>query len=95
MLLSELYIDHRNFLDKLESTHFHNVDIFVSGDFNIDLPKPSRRRSDFFKLMKQFNMDPKIKEPTRILGDSATCIANIFSSCSVSTCQFSIVGLKK
>ena len=65
-------------------SHFSRLkeDIFLAGDYNIDLLKinshvPTRT---FFNLLTSNRLLPTILRPTRITKDTATLIDNIFTN---------------
>ena len=59
-----------------------NKDIYVCGDFNTDLLKIeiSNNYKKFYDLMFSYGLLPNILLPTRVQGDSATIIDNIFTN---------------
>ena len=58
-----------------------NKEIYICGDFNSDLLKIDRRiYNRFYELMSNNSIFPFILLPTRIDGDSATIIDNIFTN---------------
>ena len=59
-----------------------NKNIFICGDFNIDLLNPSNHRSteDFINAMQSMSLLPTITKPTRVTSHSATIIDNIFTN---------------
>ena len=73
-----------SFLDYIESTMLkisnENKDIYVCGDFNTDLLKIeiSNNYKKFYDLMFSYGLLPNILLPTRVQGDSATIIDNIY-----------------
>lgn len=58
-------------------------DIFILGDFNIDLLKSQDHKLTgiFYNMMTSFHFLPTISQPTRITISSATLIDNIFANC--------------
>ena len=54
----------------------------ICGDFNSDLLKLDKvsNYKRFYKLMCSYGLLPQILQPTRIQGDSATIIDNIFTN---------------
>ena len=59
-----------------------NYDIFLMGDFNIDLLQYESHNStnDFLNSMVSHSFLPYILQPTRVTDHSATVIDNIFSN---------------
>ena len=59
-----------------------NKDIYVCGDFNTDLLKieTNINYKHFYELMISYGFLPNILLPTRVQGDSATIVDNIFST---------------
>ena len=66
-------------LVKLES---ERRDVYIMGDFNIDLLNYNThcKTTDFLDLMFSFNMYPLISKPTRITSYKASLIDNIFTN---------------
>ena len=75
-----------SFLDYMESLlakiSTENKDIYVCGDFNADLLKIgiSNNYKNFYDLMFTYGLLPNILLPTRVQGESATIIDNIFTN---------------
>ncbi len=69
-----------------------NKNIFVAGDFNIDLLKIDNHTvaQNFFEIFASFNLLPAIYKPTRITDCTATLIDNIFTNC-LSNCVHSSI----
>ena len=59
-----------------------NKEVYLCSDFNSDLLKLNRVYNDkkFYELMCSYGYLPQILQPTRIQGDSATIIDNIFTN---------------
>ena len=79
--------DHfKNFLQYLESSLNklikENKEIYLCGDFNIDLLKIEEisNYKNFYKLMSSYGLLPQIIQPTRECGNSSTIIDNIFTN---------------
>ena len=73
------------FLDKLEScVEFisrENEDVYIMGDFNIDISLPFTVLGQHFtNLLSSFFFEPLINKPTRITNLTHTIIDNIFSN---------------
>ena len=73
------------FLDKLESclefVSRENKDIYIMGDFNIDLSLPyTVLGQHFINLLSSFSFKSLIDKPTRITNVTHTIIDNIFSN---------------
>ena len=62
-----------------------NKEVYLCGDFNSDLLKLNgvNNYKKFYELMCSYGYLPQILQPTRIQGDSATIIDNIF----INTCD--------
>ena len=59
-----------------------NKEVYICGDFNSDLLKLDKvsNYKRFYELMCSYGLLPQILQPTRIQGDSATTIDNIFTN---------------
>ena len=59
-----------------------NKEIYICGDFNSDLLKLDNvnNYNKVYELMCSYGFLPQILQPTRIQGDSATIIDNIFTN---------------
>ena len=59
-----------------------NKEIYLCGDFNSDILKIDLINSykHFYELMSSYSLAPYILLPTRIQGDSATIVDNIFTN---------------
>ena len=59
-----------------------NKEVYLCGDFNSDLLKLDsvNNYNFFYELMCSYGYLPQILQPTRIQGDSATIIDNIFTN---------------
>ena len=59
-----------------------NKEVYLCGDFNSDLLKLDsvNNYNNFYELMCSYGYLPQILQPTRIQGDSATIIDNIFTN---------------
>ena len=59
-----------------------NKEVYLCGDFNSDLLKLDsvNNYKKFYELMCSYDYLPQILQPTRIQGDSATIIDNIFTN---------------
>ena len=72
-----------NFFDPImEKISSENKEVFLLGDFNIDLMKVEEENhiNDFFNIITTNLFVPHITLPTRITSSSKTLIANIFSN---------------
>ena len=60
-----------------------NKDVYISGDFNVDLLKMDNNTSyqDFYSILTSHSYLPLIVNPTRVTNTSATVIDNIFTNC--------------
>lgn len=76
--------DIENFKNCVEKMFTKSVqkDIFICGDFNIDLMKSKQHKpiEDFLDMMYSLTLFPKITRPTRITTHCATLIDNIFTN---------------
>lgn len=55
--------------------------IILCGDFNINLLDTRNKNvNHFLNILKSFNLNPTIKEPTRVTRETATLIDNIFTN---------------
>ena len=63
----------------LSNIDFVNKDVFVMGDFNIDLLKHASNNSshEFIELLLSASFLPLISKPTRVSNHSATLLDNI------------------
>ena len=61
-----------------------NKEVYICGDFNSDLLKLDKLNNykKFYELMCSYGFLPQIIQPTRIQGDAATIVDNIFSNIS-------------
>ena len=81
--ISEIY---NSFLEYLEHTlsklSKENKEIYLCGDFNSDILKIDSHNNYklFYELMSSYGFMPFISLPTRICGDSATIVDNIFTN---------------
>ena len=59
-----------------------NKEVYLCGDFNSDLLKLDsvNNYKKIYELMCSYGYVPQILQPTRIQGDSATIIDNIFTN---------------
>ena len=66
--------------DFLERLCRQNINIYIMGDFNIDLLKyeTCSYTQTLLQTMQSFSMFPVVDKPTRVHGNSATLIDNIF-----------------
>jgi len=53
---------------------------FIAGDFNIELIRENKAKSDLLSLMKSFNFTPSICSNTRATDTTTSCIDNIFTN---------------
>ena len=80
--------NYNKFLEYLESClsklSNENKEIYICGDFNSDLLKLDKVNNykKFYELLCSYGFLPQIIQPTRIQGDSATIVDNIFSNIS-------------
>ena len=76
--------DIKLFLNKLEELMYkisqENKHIFVTGDFNIEMIKENKTKTEFVSMMNSFNLIHTIKENTRVTPTSASCLDNIFTN---------------
>jgi len=66
----------------LHTVKSENKYIYLMGDFNIDLIQTDTHlpTSDFLEIMYSFGLFSLISKPTRVKGESATLIDNIFTN---------------
>ena len=59
-----------------------NKEIYLCGDFNIDLLKMNEiiNHRNFYELLSSYGLLPQILYPTREMGNSSTIIDNIFTN---------------
>ena len=75
--------DFLNYLSSsIELYSSRNRNIYVMGDFNIDLLKfeSCSYSKELLELTQSFSLLPAVDKPTRVYGNSATLIDNIFSN---------------
>ena len=78
--------NYNSFLEYIESTlsilSNENKEIYLCGDFNSDILKIDiiNNYKFFYELMSSFGLTPYILLPTRIDGESATIVDNIFTN---------------
>lgn len=55
---------------------------YICGDFNIDLLNPNKHKltEEFIETLYSLSLFPTITKPTRITGNGATLIDNIFTN---------------
>ena len=71
-----------------------NKYVFFMGDFNINVSKQvrgSKDMQDFTNLLSSNSFLPLIDKPTRITGQSASLIDNIYTNCSLAGCDSGIL----
>ena len=64
----------------LEEILKENKNVFIAGDFNMELLKQNNSRIHFLSVMNFFDLYPTILENTRITPTSQSCIDNIFTN---------------
>ena len=66
----------------LTKIHKENKEVYIAGDFNIDLLKYETKSKyrDFYNLMTSNGYLPLITQPTRIRDSTQTLIDNIFTN---------------
>ena len=78
--------DHQVFLEYLDTvlvkTSKENKEIYISGDFNIDLLsiESNTQNKNFYDLMCSYGLLPKIIQPTTSTETTSTIIDNIFTN---------------
>jgi len=79
---SNMTIFNDEIYDLLKKLNNLNRDIYLLGDYNIDLLRSSTHQStsDFVNIMFSSSFVPLINHPTRITDTSATLIDNIFTN---------------
>lgn len=77
---AEVFLEYLS--NTLEDISCSNKDIFLMGDFNIDLLhyETCSYSKTLFELTQSLSLFPTIDKPTRVYGNSATLIDNIFSN---------------
>ena len=67
--------------------------ICVAGDFNLDLIKYGNHTatSDFLSIMLSHSLFPTVNKPTRVTGQTATLIDNIFVNCFKNSVKSAII----
>lgn len=74
------------FLDKLDTIlilltkQFPKSEIIITGDFNIDLIKPSKAEKELLDIIRSFSLSSTVNTPTRVTSSSATLLDNIFTT---------------
>ncbi|ESN91795.1 hypothetical protein HELRODRAFT_165875 [Helobdella robusta] len=66
-------------------------DVFILGDFNIDLAVKNQASLSFLNLMAQFNLHPIINQPTRITSSHSSMIDNVFTNYGIGGCPKGIL----
>ncbi|KAL3279180.1 hypothetical protein HHI36_016693, partial [Cryptolaemus montrouzieri] len=67
---------------------FLNYRVVICGDFNVYLLVESRERYEFLDLLKSYNIEQTVFQPTQISRDSETLLGNIlvnFENCDGNT----------
>lgn len=77
---AEINIFLREIEELLVNIFSENKLMFMAGDYNIEMIKPNKARSDLFSLMNSFNLFATIEENTHITNNKAGCIVNIFTN---------------
>lgn len=57
-----------------------NITVTIVGDFNINMLENSKKRQTLLDLLRSYNLQQTIHQPTRITATTATCIDNIFTN---------------
>lgn len=87
--LKDIYRKPGSNIDKFNSymerlfTSTKQKDMYVCGDYNIDLmnPNPNHKATDeFIEVMNSMGLYPTITKPTRVTSSSACLIDNIFTN---------------
>lgn len=60
-----------------------NKNYIFCGDINIDALSVSKRTTTYLSLLKSFNYNFHIEQPTRITGSSTTCIDHVFTKLQI------------
>ena len=79
----EIYNNFSEYLEPiLSKLNNENKEIYLCGDFNSDILKIDYNNSykRFYELTSSYGLAPFILLPTRIKGDSATIVDNIFTN---------------
>lgn len=68
------------FLDEIKIllSSITDRNLFVLGDFNINLLNMDNSTNEYLTLMASFGLESLINAPTRIVGNHSTCIDHIF-----------------
>ena len=66
-----------------------NKDVYIAGDFNIDLLRYEKdtKFKEFYNLMSSYGYLPLIIQPTRITDTTHSLIDNIYTNCIGNECQ--------
>ncbi|ESO05429.1 hypothetical protein HELRODRAFT_171831 [Helobdella robusta] len=86
-----------NFLSKMQEFLYEllrddvSSDVFILGDFNIDLAVKNQASLSFLNLMAQFNLHPIINQPTRITSSHSSTIDNVFTNYGIGGCPKGIL----
>ena len=76
--------DIKIFMDKVEQVLVNifneNKLIFIVGDFNIELLKENKLKTELLSLFNSFNVNQTIFENTRITDSGGSCVDNIFTN---------------
>lgn len=72
------------FLDKIEQLLVHIFEeqklVFITGDFNIELIKENKIKTELLSIMNSFRLTQTVFENTRITQSTSSCIDNIFTN---------------
>lgn len=60
-----------------------NKELIIGGDINTDLLSPNPRNQMLIDTLSTYDLSPIFNEPTRVDGNSKTCIDNIFVSYAI------------
>lgn len=59
-------------------TDTNRTNLLFVGDINLDILVNTRSSDNYLSLMAEFGLECIVNEPTRIVGNSSTCIDHIF-----------------
>lgn len=78
--LSDIDVFFEKFSLVLDKCHNERMKFIIAGDFNIDLLSDSVDSKFFLTVLKTYDLNVSIFEPTRVTSSTKTCLDNIISN---------------
>lgn len=67
-----------NLFELLNVVKSNKSNLILCGDFNIDLLKDTKEKTEFLSILSTFNLKPIINTPTRVTSTTCTLLDNFF-----------------